>query len=137
MTGWTLPRPPGPPPSDGQVAVATSWHDWPGPVELQYYRRSLAPMLWLYLEGRWRARTWQAGLVRYRARNGDLTAYCCELPQVDGTRTVATYLWSDALRLAVPPVRPLGPLLFPARRPDQPPPPRTAAPGPDAGESPP
>jgi hypothetical protein len=88
VIGWTVPTPSGPPPSDGQVAVTTSWDDWPGPVELQYYRRFLAPMLWLYLAGRWRPRTWQAGLVRYRARNGDLTAYCCDL-----TRTVSPSLW--------------------------------------------
>ena len=49
---------------------------------------------------------------------------------------MATYLWSDAVRLAVPLVRPLGPLLFPPRRPDQPPPLCTAAPGSDASESP-
>jgi hypothetical protein len=110
MRGNAGRRHPGQPPASGAAPVVAPWNEWPGPMELQFYRWGFAPLLWIFTASRW-----QLAIVRFRIRNRDGIAYCCELRNFDGSSHLVNVQWgSDAVRLAVPPGPYLGLRLYPA-----------------------
>lgn len=99
-------------PTSGEAPLAPPWEEWHRDAELQLYRYAFAPMLYLYVRGGWHL----AG-VRARWQTEQWIAYRChwKFSQAGRLRVATqTYLWgSDAVRVAMPPGRYLGPLIPP------------------------
>jgi len=102
-------------PTSGEAPLAPPWEQWHLDAELQLYRYGFRPMLYIYTR-----RQWHLAVVRARWQTPTFVAYRCDMQFSRAARlydVALTYLWgTDAVRLALPPGRYLGPRIPPRGR---------------------